>query len=312
LERRNLPRNDAHDDRKRSALLHHVHAEASDAGGGPRAIVVEQFVDARLVVLVGHEVQRDRARLFRRERLLGERHEIAVNARAKDVAGLDVQVRCAAVHRCLDDFFHAQYPARLSTRFSKRSPRKYRRQLPINRSSWRGQKRPGDTGDTCGVRRTCRRCQNGLVAASGSSRKTSSTAPRIRPASRSSARASSSIIAPRATLTTIVSGDRSCNRSRVNKPFVASVSGAARTTTLCFGSSASNSSSEMTRSKPGGGPNSTRRRTPVQCAPSAARRSPVAPPSPPTPTMRARTVSTSRNTESSATNGALFHSDRRC
>ena len=55
-----------------------------------------------------HEVQRDRARLVRRQRLLGERDELAVNPRAKHVAGLDVQVRGAAVDGRLDDLFHHQ------------------------------------------------------------------------------------------------------------------------------------------------------------------------------------------------------------
>src|SRR3712207_7576903 len=52
----------------------------------------------------------------------------------------------------------------------------FRSQLSRKSSSCRGQKRPGDTGETCGVTSTDRSCQSGLSAASGSSRKTSSTA----------------------------------------------------------------------------------------------------------------------------------------
>ena len=96
---------------------------AADAARRPRAVVVRERVDARLVVLVRHEVHGDRARLLRRERLLRQRHELAVDARAEHVARLDVQVGRAAIHRRLDDAFHiGQYPAFVSTRLRNGSP----------------------------------------------------------------------------------------------------------------------------------------------------------------------------------------------
>ena len=58
------------------------------------------------VLLVGDQAQRDRLGLIGRETLLGERDELAVDAGAEHVSGLDVQVRRPAVHRGLDDFFH--------------------------------------------------------------------------------------------------------------------------------------------------------------------------------------------------------------
>ena len=51
------------------------------------------------VVLVGHEVQRDRARLLGRQRLLGEGDELAVNARPEHITRLDVEIRRAALRR---------------------------------------------------------------------------------------------------------------------------------------------------------------------------------------------------------------------
>src|SRR5262249_75579 len=154
------------------------------------------------VVLVAHQVQRDCSRLLRREVLLGQGDQLSVNARAEHVAGLDVQVRRTAIHRRLDDLLHSQYPARLSTTFPRRWPLEYRLQLSRNRASWRGQTRPGETGEICGLTITWRRPHSLLSAGSGSCRKTSNTAPRIRPSEMRSARATSSSWAPRATLTT--------------------------------------------------------------------------------------------------------------
>ncbi len=190
----------------------------------------------------------------------------------------------------------------------------YRRQLSRNRSSCRGQNRPGDTGDTCGVSRTCRSCHSGLVAASGSSRNTSSTAPRepsvpqafderrLRRASRR---------APRSRRSRCAAAGRDA-RPSAGRRFRPS---AARRERRRRGSasSASSSSSDTTRSNPGGGPSSdspTDAGTPR--AQARVSRSPPRRPIPPTPTISARTVSISRSTESTRTNGVLFHSVRRC
>ena len=61
-------------------------------GMRPRGVVVLKFVDARAVAVRDDELQRDRARLLGREPLLGERHELAIDAAAEHVTGLDVQV----------------------------------------------------------------------------------------------------------------------------------------------------------------------------------------------------------------------------
>src|SRR3954471_21852931 len=52
LDRRHFPWNDAHDNRERASLPHDVDAKAADALRRPRAVVIENLVDLRLVVFV--------------------------------------------------------------------------------------------------------------------------------------------------------------------------------------------------------------------------------------------------------------------
>jgi len=106
LQRRNLERDDAHHDHEARPLPQDVDAEAANARRAPRTVVVQYPVDSRPVVLVRDQAQRNRLRLFRRQRLLGQRDELSVDARAEYVAGLDVQVRRAPIDRRLDDAFH--------------------------------------------------------------------------------------------------------------------------------------------------------------------------------------------------------------
>ncbi|MFN8580696.1 MAG: hypothetical protein U0163_06920 [Gemmatimonadaceae bacterium] len=89
--RRHRRRNHAHHDETRP-LPQDVHAKATDAGRAPRAIVVQQRVDLGLHLLIGDQAQGNRARLVWRQRLLGHRHELAIDPRPKHVARLDVQV----------------------------------------------------------------------------------------------------------------------------------------------------------------------------------------------------------------------------
>src|SRR4029077_906913 len=77
--------------------------ESPDAGHAPRAVVVPQLVEPGTVLVVGNEVLGDGPRLLRREPLLRERHELAVDAGAEHVPGLDVEVGRVAVDRRLDD-----------------------------------------------------------------------------------------------------------------------------------------------------------------------------------------------------------------
>ena len=66
-----------------------------------------QLVEPPPIVLVRDQAQGDRLGLLRREALLGEGHELAVDPGAKHVPGLDVQVGCAAIDRRLDDLLDA-------------------------------------------------------------------------------------------------------------------------------------------------------------------------------------------------------------
>jgi hypothetical protein len=157
-----------------------------------------------------------------------------------------------------------------------------------------------------------RRPQSRLVFASGSSRKTSSAAPRNRFDSKRSARAFSSSIGPRATLTTMAWRGNSSSRARVMSSAVSGVSGAASTSASARGSSSSSLSMAATEANPGGAPSSGRRRMPMHVAPRAVRRLAASPPSPPVPMMRMRDPSTSRIGESSATKNDLLHSLRCC
>src|SRR2546425_13021420 len=73
----------------------------------PGAIVVPQLVDAAAVLFVGDELQRDGLGLMGREPLLGQRDQLAVDARPKDVPGLDVQVGGPAIYGSLDEIGRA-------------------------------------------------------------------------------------------------------------------------------------------------------------------------------------------------------------
>src|SRR5581483_4079797 len=70
------------------------------------AIEVLDLVNPGPVLLRGNESQRDRPRLLRRQRLLGQRRQPPVYPRPEHVAGLDVQVARATIHGGLDDPFH--------------------------------------------------------------------------------------------------------------------------------------------------------------------------------------------------------------
>ena len=99
-------RNHAHHDHEARPLPQDVDAEAPDAGGAPRAVVVEDLVDPLPDLLVVNQPERDRLRLLRSQRLLRERDEAAIDTCAKDVAGLDVEVGRSAIDSRLDDLFH--------------------------------------------------------------------------------------------------------------------------------------------------------------------------------------------------------------
>src|SRR5204863_7406777 len=73
----------------------------------PGAVVVADLLDPRPILVARDEPQRDRLGLFGGEALLGERHELAVDARPENVPGLDVQVGGPAIDSGRDDPFHA-------------------------------------------------------------------------------------------------------------------------------------------------------------------------------------------------------------
>ena len=98
-------RNHPHDDHERGPLPQNVDPEPPDARHAPGAVVVLETVDAIAVLVRSHQLERDRPGLLRREALLGERHQLAVDARAKEVTRLDVQVGGTALDRGLDDSF---------------------------------------------------------------------------------------------------------------------------------------------------------------------------------------------------------------
>ena len=132
------------------------------------------------------------------------------------------------------------------------------------------------------------------------------------PASRST-NAISSIIAPRATFTTIALSGSKSRRAAVRSPDVSRVRGAASTITSWIGSSRVELV-ERNHALETGGRAQARRADGRRCNVHRAqlRRWAVAPPRPPTPMISARTVSISRSTESTRTNGVLFHSRSRC
>ena len=67
---------------------------------------LQRSIRPRSLVVSRHQLERDGPGLVGREPLLGERHQLAVDARAEHVARLDVQVGRAPLDRRLDDFFH--------------------------------------------------------------------------------------------------------------------------------------------------------------------------------------------------------------
>src|SRR5207237_7458494 len=73
----------------------------------PGAVVVPQLVEPGPVLVVGDEVLSDSPGLLRREPLLGERDELAVDPGAEHVPRLDVEVGRVAVDRRLDDLLDA-------------------------------------------------------------------------------------------------------------------------------------------------------------------------------------------------------------
>ena len=106
LEARDLEGNQPHHDHEARALAQDVHPETADALRTPGTVVIQDVVDLRPVLFVRDELHRDRTGLLRGQRLLRERHERAIDACAKHVARLDVQVARASVNRRLDDLLH--------------------------------------------------------------------------------------------------------------------------------------------------------------------------------------------------------------
>ena len=106
LQRRDLERDHPQHDHEARALLQDVGAKAPDADRAPRAVVVPDLVDPRPIGLVRDDAQRDRLGLVRRQRLLRQRTELAIDPRPEDVPRLDVDVRRATIHRRLDDLLH--------------------------------------------------------------------------------------------------------------------------------------------------------------------------------------------------------------
>src|SRR5207253_3494268 len=84
-----------------------VHAEPPDAGHAPGAVVIAQSVETGAVLVAGDQVLRDRLGLLRRQAVLRQRHQLAVDAGAEHVSGLDVEVGRPAVDRRLDDLLDA-------------------------------------------------------------------------------------------------------------------------------------------------------------------------------------------------------------
>src|SRR5262249_25260377 len=86
----------------------HGTAEPAHARHAPRTIEVPEPIDLRPILLAADELECDGAGLVWREALLGERHQLAVDAGAKDVSGLDVKVGGSSLDGRLDDLFHVR------------------------------------------------------------------------------------------------------------------------------------------------------------------------------------------------------------
>src|SRR5690606_26749471 len=89
-----------------TALAQDVDAEATDPGCAPRAVVVGDHVDLLAVTLMRNELLADLLDLIRGEPLLRQRKQLAVDARADEVARLHVDVGGAPLNRGLEDLDH--------------------------------------------------------------------------------------------------------------------------------------------------------------------------------------------------------------
>ena len=151
------------------------------------------------------------------------------------------------------------------------------------------------TAATCGATSTRSWPQNGCTSGSGSSWKTSSSAPPRRPESRAPSRSSSTTCPPRATLMKKAPGGRWARKSAFTRPEVSGVRGS-RFTRMSEPPRNSRSSSRPTKaSHPAGGP---RRRVRDQVRtrnPTARSISAAAPPISPVPITPAKTSPTSRS-----------------
>ena len=105
-ERRNLDRDDPHDDSENTALLMDVDAETSKPGKAPGTVVILDLVDALPITLVGNELDGQLAYLIVGDLLLGERNQLPVQAGSNKIAGLDMDITCPILDRFLEHLIH--------------------------------------------------------------------------------------------------------------------------------------------------------------------------------------------------------------
>src|SRR5439155_15450630 len=79
--------------------------EAPDARHAPGAVVVFEPVEPGPVLVQPDQPERDGPSLLRREPVLGEWNQPAIDAGAEEIPGLDVEVRSSPLHRGLEDPF---------------------------------------------------------------------------------------------------------------------------------------------------------------------------------------------------------------
>ena len=98
VERADLGRNDAKHQSDVAALLKDVDTEASQAGNAVRHVDFRGLFEF-LLLARGHHAERHVQHVFGGDaRLVGQRHQVAINAQVRIVANLQVQVGGAALH----------------------------------------------------------------------------------------------------------------------------------------------------------------------------------------------------------------------